>query len=211
MRLLLLASKTKAAPLLSLLHQERIYYDLLRRISFISHAPFDKRFYNGVLLEESFCNQGSPEDTATLNLLKKVLPTHIINADIGASQNLELESFLENCRRFPPRSIRQQKRVELNLSARIATDPEHNNVLTTTTMNLSPNGCFLTDPLNSKVGDKIWLYLEELDDTNPLLSEIRWFSQEPHNNLPPGMGVKFLEASSSQIVQLEWLMRRGAD
>ena len=209
MRLLLLTSKSKAIPLLAKLHQERIYYDLLRKISFISHAPFDKRFYNGVLAEEKLIDHCNPADEPTIKLLKNIFPFHAINPDIGPAQDLELATFLENCRRFPPRSIRQQKRVELSLSAKVSTDPDFNNVQTTCTLNLSSNGCFLTNPLNRKIGDRVWLNLDELEDPNPLLSEIRWFSSGPRTNLPPGMGVKFLEASSDQIVQLEWLMRRG--
>lgn len=211
MRLLLLANKTKATSLLSHLHQERIYYDLLHSAAFISHAPFSKRIYNGVLIDQLLIDQSSSDDITTLELLKKVLPCRTIPSDTNLSQNMALATFFETCRHFPPRSVRQQIRVDLNLPVQVSTNVEFSNPQRTTTLNLSSNGCFLANPPNGSIGDKVWVELDELQGTSPLLGEIRWFSPGTDMSQPRGMGVKFLGASSDQVVQLEWLMRRGVN
>ncbi len=210
MRLLLLSCKSKANPLLNILQKERIYFDLLASVAFIAHLPFSKRIYNGVLIDETLIEQCCSDDLVKLERLKKVLPCQAIPSDPEPSQNTELATFFETCKRFPPRSIRQQTRAKLCLPARISTDADFAAPQDTTALNISANGCFLTNPSKQEIGDKLWLNLDDLEDTNPLLGEIRWFSEKSTADLPPGMGVRFLEASSSQIAQLEWLMRRGS-
>lgn len=214
MRLLLLASKTKAAPFRSILQQERIYYDLLPRIAFTYHAPFSRRLYNGVIYDEDILMAHSTEDRNTLKLLNKVLPCHVIPAGPDQHDNQErsqeLNTFFKTCRCFPPRAIRQQTRASICLPALISTEADCVSPQNATTFNISPNGCFLETTLNRELGTKIWLNLEGLEDPSPLLSEIRWFSKGTSAELPPGMGVRFLQASSSQIQQLGGLMRSGA-
>ena len=210
MRLLLLSSKAKADPLLNILQKERIYFDLLASVAFIAHLPFSKRIYNGVLIEETLIEQCCSDDLVKLERLKKVLPCQAILSDPDSSQITDLATFFETCKRFPPRSIHQQNRAKLCLPARISTNVDFAAPLDVTALNISANGCFLTNPSKQKIGDKLWLNLDGLEDSTPLLSEIRWFSEDSTADLPPGMGVKFLEASTSQIAQLEWLMRRGS-
>lgn len=214
MRLLLLASKSTAAPFRSILQQERIYYDLLPRVAFISHAPFSRRTYNGVILDNDIIAQHCQDDRNTLELLNKVLPCHIIPTGSSQAddqeQHQELRTFFKTCRCFPPRAIRQQARANINLPAQISTEANFTAPQNATTFNISPSGCFLDTTLNREIGAKIWLNLEGLEDPSPLLSEIRWFSQGTSAELPPGMGVRFLQASTSQVQQLGGLMRHAA-
>jgi len=208
MRLLLLSDKTEAAQLLTILHQERIYYDLLSRATYMAHPPFSTRIYNGALIEEKLITQCSIDDLNTFELLKKVLPCQIIMADPDPAHKVTLATFFETCQRFPARSIRLQTRSNLCLPAVVTSEADSDKLHKVNTYNISQNGCFLTNPLNKKIGDKIWINLDRLEDSSPLLSEIRWFSQDSTADLPPGMGVRFLEASSSQRKQLDSLIHK---
>ena len=210
MRLLLLSNKAKETPFLHILRRERIYYDLLPRASFIEHSPFYKRIYNGVIFDGDLVEHSSLADMAMLALLKKVLPYHITLADPGLSQDLDLANFFKICQRFPPRSFRQQKRVDISLPASFSSNADFGDPRKAITLNVSPNGCFLTNSLKQEIGDKVWLNLNTLEDSSPLLSEIRWFSKDARAGFPPGMGVRFLEARSNQIEQLDWLIQQGS-
>lgn len=174
----------------------------------MAHPPFSTRIYNGALIEEKLINHCSRDDLATFELLKKVLPCQIIMADPDPAHKVILATFFETCQRFPARSIRLQSRTNLCLPAFVTSEAGSGEMHQANTYNISQNGCFLTNPLNKKVGDKIWLNLEGFEDSNPLLSEIRWFSQDSTADLPPGMGVRFLEASSSQRKQLDSLIHK---
>jgi Tfp pilus assembly protein PilZ len=76
----------------------------------------------------------------------------------------------------------------------------------TVTANVSCGGCFLIkfDPWN--VGDKGWLILPDLKDTAPIPVEVCFVrSWGVHASLP-GMGVRFVELSDAQRVELSSLV-----
>ena len=209
MRLVLFASTENAPLFLKLLRRERINYNLLHRVSFIDHPPFFKRLYNGVILDEDLIAQSSAEDLVKLELLKKILPCHSMPYSPNPSLDIDLATFFETCKRFPARSTRQQKRANINLPALLSSNNEFETPRDATALNISQNGCFLATRHQQKVGDRIWLNLDGLEGSSPLLSEVRWSTEEAEANLLPGMGVRFLEANQIQLEQLARLMREG--
>lgn len=191
-----------------------MYYDCLSKIGFIEHSPFNKRAYNGVLIDETDSDLYGPQDEPRFELIKKILPVFFIDPQKAESRypglDRKLQKFFHNCSSFPPRSIRQSYRTEVECPVRVSSCANFEDSLSATTVNLSPNGCFLANPLKYEVGSKVWIKLGEQEDNSPLLSEVRWSSREACTDLPPGIGVKFLQATSHQIGQLELLLAASA-
>lgn len=75
----------------------------------------------------------------------------------------------------------------------------------TVTANISCGGCFLVSFEPWSVGDRGWLTLPGLEDTAPVPVEICWIRPWDEGRSLPGMGVRFIDLTESQKIELNRL------
>ncbi len=210
MRLLIISCRKHAAHYVKTLEQQGVAFDLLCEINLVTHSPYAEREYSGVLIEQTVLFDARQGDELLLELLKNNLPTLDIQARPRSrrddKEDQKFATFLETCRQFLPRSVRLQDRVSVNLPTLISTDAAFANPQQSTTLNLSKNGCLLTNPLRLALGDKLWISADYLDDPSPILGEISRFSESPTDGQTPAIGVRFLEAKPHQLEKLKCLI-----
>ena len=108
------------------------------------------------------------------------------------------------CTPFGQRRVRTSERSKLNLPALLkSTLPvEETTGTRSVTANLSQEGCFLIgfEPWN--IGERGWLVIPALTDSAPIPVEVCWIRAWEGHRLLPGMGIRFMELTESQKVEL---------
>jgi hypothetical protein len=213
MRLMILSCRKNAAYYTQFLEQHEVDFDLLCEISLITHLPFAVQEYSGVMIEEAALINVRQGDESLLELIRNVIPTIDIQTHPGVTHNesedLKLETFLEACQLFPPRSVRLQDRVNIELLALVSTNKCFANSWQSTTINLSKSGCLLTNSPRLATGDKLWVRFVGFDDSSPVLCEVRRVTEPQSASNRCEVGVRFLEVEPSQLEKLHYVVLEG--
>lgn len=116
-----------------------------------------------------------------------------------------IEDFIcEECRSFNARTIRSHLRRNINFNVVLSKNgkfSEKNNAKTVT-IDVSRGGCFIYTIDEWERNIDSWLQLKELDDSTPILGEVKWRIPWGSTMKIPGIGVKFKEISEVQLEEI---------
>jgi Tfp pilus assembly protein PilZ len=126
--------------------------------------------------------------------------------------NLAPVAFVHTyCAPFLQRKIRSSERTSQYLSALLSRSPAMAAVsaMRSVTANVCCGGCFLVSFEPWSVGDYGWLTLPELHDNATISVEICWVRPWGEQRALPGMGVRFIDLSTAQKIELSRLGGRS--
>jgi Tfp pilus assembly protein PilZ len=126
--------------------------------------------------------------------------------------NLAPVAFVQTyCTPFLQRKIRSSERSLQHLSALLSRSLVMDAVSGTrsVTANVCSGGCFLISFEPWSVGDRGWLTLPELHDSEPISVEVCWIRPWGEQRALPGMGIRFIDPSAVQKVELSRLGGRS--
>jgi hypothetical protein len=116
-----------------------------------------------------------------------------------------LAQFIEKrCRSFDARSLRRFNRKETCLSLLLSTSPEFREETSsrTFTVNISRGGAFIHTLLPLRKNDPVWLRILELEPAEPVKAVVCWGIEWGSCRSIPGVGVRFVDLSESQLEQI---------
>lgn len=176
--------------------------------------------FNGILLDMPVLIKATPTEKLFLEDILKALPSAYVNiapateaiklliatGSQGTAKNLE--EFAEICRDFPARLMRPKDRYPLYLQAILRSGPAQATEEQTTTLNVSPSGCFLfSTNQESRLGQMVSITFIGLEDTSPVSATICWLRHwGTGGHCVPGIGVRFDTISEAQRTQIDGLL-----
>ena len=175
---------------------------------------------NGILVDMPTYMRSSEEEKRLLSDLVGIFPAlrlkyHELSGEIRTlpfgtayPANTAPSVFVQKyCTPFVQRKIRTSERSLLNLPALLNMSLPVENVYgaRSVTANISRGGCFLVRFEPWMVGEQGWLVLPELKDNAPIPVEVCTVRLWGEYGSLPGMGVRFIDLTSSQKVELSRL------
>lgn len=116
-----------------------------------------------------------------------------------------LETFInKECRLFKARPIRssERKKIHFNVIMSKNSDFSEDYIDRTITIDVSKGGCFLYSTDNWKINKRVIFVIKELDDSKPILGEVRWKRAWGKTMQIPGIGVKFENIGEAQLKEI---------
>jgi len=98
-----------------------------------------------------------------------------------------LSDFIAICSNFAPRCLRRSERLFKTLNVLLSAAPDLANSTRAFTMNISMRGCFLHTPIEWKVGDSVYMQIQELPGKNVMegkvMRSVQWEFRFPFREL----------------------------
>jgi len=176
--------------------------------------------FNGIMLDMPVLIKATPTEKLFLEDILKALPSAYLNiapatdtiklliasGSRGPAKNLE--EFSEICKGFSARLIRPKDRYPLYLQAILESGPMQATEERTVTLNVSPDGCFLSSAnKESWLEQTVRIKCIGLEDTTYISATICWVRHwGTDGHCVPGIGVKFDSISEAQRAQIEGLL-----
>lgn len=102
---------------------------------------------------------------------------------------MSLGKFVQDCRLFKPRTIRNGIRRDRHIAFLLSTDSKFTAVEKVVTLNISDGGCFICSTGDWQVGDRVWLRF--LDNDCVMSGVVCWWQPWGNNKKMPGIGIRF--------------------
>ena len=112
--------------------------------------------------------------------------------------------FQREVQGFVPRRIRVGSRCHVSFNILVGETPgfSSHEAEKAFTANASPGGCFVYTARSYRIGQGIYVVINEFDDHTPIASIVRWTMPWGERLKPPGIGISFEQMTSSQARQL---------
>jgi len=172
--------------------------------------------YNGVLVDLMIRISAPREDKILVHEVLETFPVITMRWDSKTGvmrtfyygqfkSDSTLEDFINReCRFFRARTIRSSVRRNIHLNIMMSKNGDfiEENIIKTITLNISGGGCFLYNSEDMDDVTNAWIIIKELSDKKPIYCEIRWVHKWGEIMRIPGIGLKFLDISESQLQEL---------
>lgn len=121
--------------------------------------------------------------------------------------NTPLNFIQNNCKSFAPRKVRTSVRTNINLPALLNKSAALQGLTSqkSVTANISSGGCFLINFEPWDIHQNGTIVLNNLKESTPIKMEIRSIRQWGEYNTLPGMGIKFIDLTKLQQLELSRL------
>ena len=170
--------------------------------------------YHGLLLDMPTKMQALKENKTEVYRLAEKFPVAHLQHDrqtdsvrcfhAGWQTGRTIEAFIEHqCSGGVPQKIGGSKRKEAHLPVLVSRQRESKRPERTITRDISANGCFIISGRKWTAGHEIFLGFPELEDQRHIRAQIRSVVPWGMGHEIPGIGLRFLELSSSQAAELE--------
>ena len=120
-----------------------------------------------------------------------------------------LRFFIETrCKSFPARSLRRDKRKQINLNLLYCSDGAFSEQDThrSFTVSLSKGGIFLYTMRHLKKGERVWLRFMEFADQSPIAATVCWSQKWGITRCIPGAGLRFDALTSDQEKDIQRIL-----
>lgn len=114
------------------------------------------------------------------------------------------DGFSSRVRAFPPREVRHCGRVPVLLHGLLASseDKSFASPVRANILDLSGGGGFVSCPGDFGFGQQVQLRIEDMEDSTPVLSSVRWRKGEAQRGLLRGFGLHFENIRPTQLQEL---------
>lgn len=155
---------------------------------------------SGILLDLVTSTKASFQEKQSSHELIQLYP-HVRLKIVGneiliLGKEKSLESFVDDCRQFKPRTIRKSPRKIRHIAFLLSADGTFGDAEKVVTLNISEGGCFVYSTREWSVGDRVWLRF--IDNEVVISGTVRWWQPWGNNKKIPGIGVK-LDAGGDGI------------
>ncbi len=186
---------------------------------FYGHAAGNK--YSGILVDIVSSIRASACDRDALKGVMEVYPTLRLRWDpeakdirtlmsgAGVGQKISIEYFVNTyCSVFHPQALRLQRRQVVYCSVVSANNADIAiaDTLRTIIADISVGGCFLYSAYPIAIGTVLWLRFVDMVDDTPIKCEVMWGREWGKTKMIPGAGLKFVEITDEQAVEIDCLM-----
>lgn len=169
--------------------------------------------YNGVLLDLKTKIKEQKENKQLVYEILERFPLVQLNFDektkiirslyFGQSVGSgTIEEFVnEECRSFEARPIRSNERKQIYFNVIIIKNGHlsEDDIDRTVTIDVSKGGCFIYSTDNWEINNRISIKIKELENSAPILCEVRWKRAWGKRMQVPGIGVKFENIDEVQL------------
>ena len=111
-------------------------------------------------------------------------------------KGMSLESFVQDCRSFKPRTIRKSPRKIRHIAFLLSADSGFSDAEKVVSLNISDGGCFLYSTREWSEGDRVWMRF--IDNDVVISGIVRWWQPWGNNRMMPGIGVK-LDSGDEEV------------
>lgn len=180
------------------------------------HELLSNGSFNGVMVDLNTKVKASKEEKAMMQNLLEQFPLaqlnfnektgHVRSFHFGQASGSEtLDAFInEECRSFSARQLRLTRRAEENFNVLLIPVDDSLALETdrTVTINVSTGGCFLYFVDGLRIGSRIKMVYQELEDQTPILGEVRWQILWGKIMQIPGVGIRFVDIRENQLEEI---------
>jgi hypothetical protein len=171
-------------------------------------------FISGVVVDVQMVLKANEADKNCLQTMEEIFPNVRINwnpglgfralySDSGKSAEENMAAFVKDCRRFKPRALRRDKRLEKTFNAQYCPlDAPPEEARRAYTLNVSCGGLFVCTCYPTPEASFVWVKLLEVDE-RPFKVLVRWTLDWGKGMRVPGFGGSFVEIESGLAEKLE--------
>jgi Tfp pilus assembly protein PilZ len=117
-----------------------------------------------------------------------------------------LTDFCTICSNFTPRRLRRCERLAKTLNVLISANPDLTNATRAFTTNVALRGCFVHTPLEWKVGDTVFVQMQELSIQGAIEGKIVRYIPWGVPFRVQGIGIQFVNLTNKQTEALQHLL-----